>query len=214
MVPQEACSLFDDHQPSCLKSFGCRWCPNNQSCVNESVQCQNSTLSQQCNLNTLHTRSCDTFSTCSTCMSKYGQNNARCHWCKCGKGAERACVSNNHPCPCELRQGMSANVSIIECHKGPCYTSTCMNCHNQCFWGTHFQYVTETDRRYDDKGNLPYNCFTKRLVDHVVSHPGYLKVKEQSESQCPATCDTFKTCGACIDSRGLHFTYCTSLNSI
>eukprot|EP00111_Clytia_hemisphaerica_P016497 TCONS_00048912-protein len=202
LLPNKPCSLFDGLQTGCLKSFGCRWCPANQSCADQSVPCENSTLSQQCNLNTMHSRGCDTFSTCSTCLSKYAQNNDRCHWCKCGKGAERVCLSNNQPCPCALSQGLSANMSIVECHKGPCYTSTCMNCHNQCFWGTHFQYITETDRRYDDKGNLPYNCFTKVLVDHVVSHPGYLKVKDQSEGQCPATCDTFKTCTACIASRG------------
>ena len=111
-IPLDLCS-FSSNADSCLSNHGCQWCgghsSNNSSSMNSSSSHSNNSITHdnnntgiciksdstihcngtiqrsasECSVNEAETRNCDTFTSCSTCMSGYGDNSQRCHWCKC-----------------------------------------------------------------------------------------------------------------------------------
>jgi len=211
----DLCSVHTTSE-SCLGDQGCQWCQPSE--LNTSGVCSpsnqpistcngNLTVGQQCTVIEMETRDCDTFTSCSTCMSEYGDNNKRCNWCRCSvkpgvSPIPRTCKSKNQPCQCDV---VTYPFDIARCHKGDCYTSTCKNCKGNCFWTTHFTYLGETQRGFKEKG-FGLNCYTKQLLrDPTFGTP---KILADAEKACPPTCETLTTCESCVASEGWFILSC------
>ena len=200
--PSDICKVFKT-ESECLGFLGCSWCQSSATGIcfktdtTPPLSCNNTTTKNgaPCTEASLKNVNCAAFKTCSACVSKIpGTSESHCTWC-----VYHGCRNSTDSCPSKQPK------HVVDCFDSTCEAASCETCKTEslCMWTQYFIYVSETHRNYTNpaRGLSPWNCFRTSLEMYYgkLTFPAHDKSPPRS---CPAKCSSYKSCGACLSSKG------------
>jgi len=229
-LPTDLCQGMRDRN-TCTQTPGCSWCEvhysnssQNQSYIQDTA-CYSVTSSlpaachaksnftqtvfvngSDCNMAVaIQQRNCDTYSSCSACLSSYPNSQSgslKCHWyLQCsggGKWGEKSveCAKTD---ACGISP--AKHTSPGTCPENICEASSCKDClvDSKCIWTPQLKWISET--RLEPSSSqvaYPWNCFHESAKD---KHP-IINIVMVKEDQCPKNCARHSDCQACLKDTG------------
>ncbi|XP_049864899.1 multiple epidermal growth factor-like domains protein 8 [Pectinophora gossypiella] len=208
-LPEDLCSLWSASKLECRSHMGCSFCStgNYTKCYSvDKSGCEGSDMvsinsGAACDAELVARRSCENFTTCSTCLAAwpmYPEEKPACRWCETCAAGEGECVPTDESCTnLKCNAGTTYISEAEQCKEMRCAASDCDKCvSSQCTW-TRF---VRRDAQHTTPSEDPLELFNWTCT--AIEEPGRPNLRARPKEECPNRCHLFEDCQSCLSSDG------------